>query len=83
MLLSNAFYECITGSTLIGLQEGNMPIFEVRIKQKCTRYAVEEIDATDWEEAEAIAWKKYFDGKIEFENDNDELSFEAEELNYD
>jgi hypothetical protein len=57
-----------------------MPIFEVTIKERCIRHAVEEIEADTWEQAEEIAQKMYYDQKLEFEYTTDDVNFEAEEL---
>ena len=57
-----------------------MPTFEVRIKEKCVRHAVEEVEAEDWEQAEEIAMQKYYDGKLDFEYSSDDLDIESEEL---
>lgn len=57
-----------------------MPTFEVTIKERCIRHAVEEIEADDWEQAEAIAQQMYYDQKLDFEYTSDDVQFEAEEL---
>jgi len=57
-----------------------MPTFEVRIKERCIRHAVEEIEAEDWEQAKEIAMKMYYDGKLDFEYSTDDLVIESEEL---
>lgn len=57
-----------------------MPIFEVRIKERCIRHAVEEIEADDWEQAEMIAQQMWGDDKIDFEYTTDDVEFEAEEI---
>lgn len=38
MLLSSAFYECITGSTLIGLQESNMAKKKTNVVRITTQF---------------------------------------------
>ena len=55
-------------------------MFEVRIKERCIRHAVEEIEADDWEQAEEIAMKMYYDDKLDFEYTTDDVNIEAEEL---
>jgi len=55
-------------------------MFEVRIKERCIRHAVEEIEAEDWEQAKEIAMKMYYDGKLDFEYSTDDLDIESEEL---
>ena len=56
-----------------------MPIFEVTIKERCIRHTIEEIEADDWEQAEDIAQKMYLDDKITFDNNINDVQFEAEE----
>ena len=57
-----------------------MPRFEVTIKERCIRHAVEEIEADTWEQAESIAQQMYYDQKLDFEYTSDDVQFEAEEL---
>lgn len=57
-----------------------MPKFEVRIKERCIRHAVEEIEADDWEQAEAIAQQMYYDDKLDFEYTTDDIDFDTEEI---
>jgi hypothetical protein len=56
-----------------------MPIFQVSVKEKCIRHAVEEIEADDWEQAEKIALDMYYGNKLDFEYTRDDLDIEAEE----
>jgi hypothetical protein len=57
-----------------------MPTFEVRIKEKCVRHAVEEVEAEDWEKAEEIVREMYFNNQLDFEYSTDDLDIESEEL---
>ena len=57
-----------------------MPTFEVRIKEKCIRHAVEEVEADDWEAAEEIVREMYYNDQLDFEYTSDDLDIEAEEL---
>ena len=57
-----------------------MPTFEVRIKEKCVRHAVEEVEADDWEQAEEIVREKYYNNQLDFEYTTDDLDIETEEL---
>lgn len=57
-----------------------MPTFEVRVKERCVRNAVEEIEADDWEKAEEIVREMYFNNQLDFEYSTDDVEFEAEEL---
>ena len=61
-------------------REGIMPTFEVRIKEKCIRHAVEEVEADDWEAAEEIVREMYYNDQLDFEYTSDDLDIEAEEL---
>jgi hypothetical protein len=55
-------------------------IFEVRIKEKCVRNAVEEVEAEDWEQAEEIVREMYYNIQLKFEYSTDDLDIESEEL---
>ena len=57
-----------------------MTTFEVRIKEKCVRHAVEEVEAEDWEQAEEIVREMYFNNQLDFEYSTDDLDIESEEL---
>ena len=57
-----------------------MPKFEVRIKERCVRHAVEEVEAEDWEQAEDIVREMYYNGKLDFEYSTDDIDFDTEEL---
>lgn len=57
-----------------------MPKFQVTIKEKCIRHAVEEIEADDWEQAEKIANDMYYANKLDFEYTTDDINIEAEEI---
>jgi hypothetical protein len=62
------------------IREGIMPKFNVTVKERCVRHAIEEIEADDWEQAENIAKKMYFACKLDFEYATDEVYYEAEEI---
>jgi uncharacterized membrane protein len=58
-----------------------MKTFEVTITERVIRQATVEIEANDWEEAEAIAREGVASGDIELEEDyDDNLEFETEEV---
>lgn len=57
-----------------------MPKFEVTIKEKCIRHAVEEVEADDWEAAEEMVRQMYYNNQLDFEYTSDDLDIEAEEL---
>ena len=57
-----------------------MPTFEVCIKERCVRHAVEEVEAEDWEKAEEIVREMYFNNQLDFEYSTDDLDIESEEL---
>jgi hypothetical protein len=55
-------------------------IFEVRIKERCIRRAVEEVEAEDWEQAEEIVREMYYNNQLDFEYSADDIYFNTEEL---
>lgn len=55
-------------------------MFEVRIKERCIRHAVEEIEADDWEQAEEIVREMYYNNQLNFEYTTDDLDIDTEEL---
>jgi hypothetical protein len=61
--------------------EGIMPTFEVKVVVRAYRSTRIEVEATDWEDAEAKAEAMYYDGKVDFIDDyeTEDLECEVEE----
>ena len=55
--------------------------YEVTVKERITRTAIVEIEADNWEQAEAIARQQYQDGQLSFdEYFSGHADFETEEV---
>ena len=59
-------------------REGIMPTFEVRVVVRAYRSTRIEVEAADWEDAEAKAESMYYNGEVDFIDDYETEDLECE-----